>query len=238
MNLFDMTLPRPEENLALDEALLEWLEPQPGGEALRFWESSVPFVVLGAGGRIDEEVHTDRCADDSIPVLRRCSGGGTVMQGPGCLNFTLVLDKDARPEMHGIESTNTAVLGRIAAALRTLGHEVEMRGTSDLTAGDFKFSGNAQRRKKTHILFHGTILHNFAQDTITRYLREPPRQPDYRDRRAHAAFVRNLALDPEQARHAIAREWDAQPATIDWPRAITSNLMATRYTLPDWHTRF
>lgn len=238
MLLFDITLPTPEENLALDEALLEWLEPQPGGEALRFWESSVPFVVLGAGGRVHEEVHTDRCAADGVPVLRRCSGGGTVMQGPGCLNFSLVFDKKARPEMHGIESTNTAVLSRIAAALRTLGHDVEMRGTSDLVAGDLKFSGNAQRRKKTHILFHGTILHAFPGEMITAYLREPPRQPDYRSRRPHATFVRNLPLDPAQARAAIVREWAAQHHAVAWPREITAGLMATRYTLPDWHNRF
>ena len=73
---------------------------------------------------------------------------------------------------------------------------------------------------------------------ITAYLREPPRQPDYRSSRPHATFVRNLPLDPAQARNAIAHEWNTQPGTVDWPREIMSNLMATRYTLPEWHTRF
>src|SRR5882672_9451286 len=53
--LLDLTLPTPEENLALDEALLLDLERAVGAsdesnaeETLRFWESPVPFVVIGS----------------------------------------------------------------------------------------------------------------------------------------------------------------------------------------------
>src|SRR5688572_23295776 len=99
LRLLDLTLPTPEENLALDEALLLALEqdlaggagPPPPLETLRFWESPVPFVVLGVSGRLREEVDREACARAGVPVLRRASGGGTVIQGPGCLNFSLAL---------------------------------------------------------------------------------------------------------------------------------------------------
>lgn len=238
MLLLDLTLPTPAENLALDEALLEWLEPHPGGEALRFWESDAPFVVLGAGGRVEEEVLTARCAAAGVPVLRRCSGGGTVLQGPGCLNYALVLDRTLRPEMDSIEGTNRAVLGRVAAALARLGAPASMRGTSDLVARGRKFSGNAQRRRKTHILFHGTILHHFALDRMGDLLREPPRQPDYRAHRTHDRFVRNLRVDPARVRAGIAAEWDARTPAHDWPRDITARLVETRYSRDDWNLCF
>ena len=76
MNLLDLTLPSPAENIALDEALLDAAESGGGGEVLRVWESPVHFVVLGAGCRAAEDVELERCAAEGVPVLRRCSGGG------------------------------------------------------------------------------------------------------------------------------------------------------------------
>ena len=47
MRHLDLTLPSPAENLACDEALLDWCESGEGVETLRFWESPVPFIVVG-----------------------------------------------------------------------------------------------------------------------------------------------------------------------------------------------
>src|SRR4051812_4138769 len=73
------------ENLALDEFLLSQ-----GEETLRFWECPRPVVVVGRGGRIAEQVRVKECEEDGVEVLRRCSGGGAVVLGPGCLNFSFV----------------------------------------------------------------------------------------------------------------------------------------------------
>ena len=43
MKLLDLTLPSPAENLACDEALLDWCENGEGEEVLRFWESARTF---------------------------------------------------------------------------------------------------------------------------------------------------------------------------------------------------
>ena len=82
MRLLELTLPSPAENLALDEALL--LEHDGVAvECLRFWESPVHFVALGVSGKMQADVDVDACARDGVPILRRASGGGTVLQGPG-----------------------------------------------------------------------------------------------------------------------------------------------------------
>src|ERR1041384_3554800 len=91
MKLLDLTLPTPAENLACDEALLDACEGGAADEVLRFWESSTPFVVVGYGNKVAREVNVAACEARGIPILRRCSGGGTVVQGPGCLSYALVL---------------------------------------------------------------------------------------------------------------------------------------------------
>ncbi len=236
MLLLDLTLPTPEENLALDEALLEAAASGTGGEILRFWESPTFFVVLGAGGVAAEEVHLDRCASDRVPVLRRCSGGGTVLQGPGCLNFAVVLARSDAPELESIDGTNRFVLGRVAGALASVAAPgIEMRGTSDLAVGGIKVSGNAQRRKRDHILFHGTLLHGFDLAAIATYLKEPPRQPEYRECRPHADFVGNLAAGAAGLKRAIAAAWGDPAAADGWPREGTERLVADKYARDAWN---
>src|SRR5262245_19091088 len=80
-----LTLPDLADNLALDEALLLAAEERPAGGVLRLWEWPRPAVVLGAGCPLAQDVDEAACTAASVPVLRRASGGGTVLLGPGCL---------------------------------------------------------------------------------------------------------------------------------------------------------
>ena len=92
MKYLDLTFSDPAQNLACDEALLEVFEQTDvGGDLLRLWQPNTHFVVLGHGNNWRDEVVASACAADGISVLRRCSGGGTVLQGPGSLNYSLIL---------------------------------------------------------------------------------------------------------------------------------------------------
>src|SRR6476646_5803774 len=95
MHFLDLTLSSPEEDIALDEALLLDAEDGLGGEVLRLWQWDQPAVILGSGGKLAEDVNESACAADGVPILRRSSGGGTVLLGPGCLCFSLVLPSPA-----------------------------------------------------------------------------------------------------------------------------------------------
>src|SRR5262245_40400973 len=99
MQSLDVTLPTLAENLALDEALLLEAEAGHGGETLRLWEWPHPAVILGAGCRLADEVDEEACRRDGVPILRRSSGGGTVLLGAGCLLYSLVLAYDRSPEL-------------------------------------------------------------------------------------------------------------------------------------------
>jgi lipoate---protein ligase len=241
IDLLDLTLPTPAENLALDEALLNEAEDaarhgENAGELLRLWESPVPFVVLGSTGRVAEEVHREACRRSGVAVLRRSSGGGTVLMGPGCLCFSLILDLEARPDLREIHASYRAILGRIARCLAVEG--LAHRGISDLALAGHKVSGNAQRRKSATLLHHGSLLYDFDLGAIAALLKDPARQPDYRAGRTHAGFVANFALPAEQIRRRLAECWNASEPRV--PRTLPGlgPLLQEKYANPSWIERF
>ncbi len=237
-----LTLDTPAENLALDEALLDFAEAAgPDMELLRLWESPTPLVVLGRSSRVDVEVDTAECASRGIPILRRSSGGAAIVAGPGCLMYAVVLSYDRRPASQGIHQSHGYVLERIAASLRRLDPTVARAGTSDLVraaAGQQvarKFSGNSLRVKRTHFLYHGTLLYSFDLSLIAACLRTAPRQPDYRSGRDHADFVTNLQLQHNTLATALASAWPTTAELTAWPRARVTELLRERYQLSEWN---
>lgn len=235
MIALDYTFENPNANLALDELLLRDAESNSGADVLRFWESATPFVVLGLTQRINDEVYIDRCAKDAIPVTRRCSAGGCVLQGPGCLNFTLILAKSRHPQIISIQKSYDYILNRIIDALPE--YNLNRAGISDIALGELKVSGNAQRRHKNYILHHGTILYDADIQQVSRYLREPEDRPDYRGNRSHDKFVSNLETSRTTLITTILKIFE-QEAMIGSPRREiiqhATELGQTKYDKQEW----
>jgi len=237
MFFLDVTLPSLPENLALDEALLLEAEEAGAGEVLRKWRWPSLAVVLGAGGIIAEDVNEAGCIADRIPLARRSSGGGTVLLGPGCLLFSLVLDTERERALQQIHSSYRFILQRIGKALAPVQAGAEFSGTSDLAVAGRKFSGNSQQRKRRFVLHHGTMLHSFDMDIMSRYLKLPPRRPGYRADRSHADFLMNLRDQPEQIVASLRREWQAERDLPGWPEERVRNLLIEKYDRDDWIRR-
>jgi lipoate---protein ligase len=233
MDFFDVTLPTISENLALDEALLLEAEAGRGGEALRVWEWAKPAVVLGAGGIIADDVDAAACERDDVPIVRRSSGGGTVLLGAGCLLYTLVLRYDRAADLSDIRKSYRWILSRLVESL----NGVSVAGPSDLAIGDRKVGGSAQQRKRLHLLHHGTLLYNFDLSLIPRYLREPPRQPDYRALRPHAKFVANLPARETCLREDLRAAWAAEPAKRLPGAECVDRLVAEKFGRAEWISR-
>lgn len=239
MKLLDLTLDTPEANLALDEALLETAdEADDAEEVLRIWESPQPLVVLGRASRVADEVDQASCQARGIPVLRRCSGGAAVVVGPGCLMYAMVLSNRLRPELQQISAAHCLALRMLGHGLRRVVPQIECQGTSDLTYQGKKFSGNSLRIRRTHLLYHGTLLYGFPLDVISACLRTPPRQPQYRQGRSHDEFLVNLPVSRAALCQAIAAGWQTDGTLTAWPRSRTEELSETRYGQADWNLRF
>jgi len=237
VHFLDQTLPALPESLALDEALLLEAEAGRGGDVLRLWESHQLGVILGAGGRLGEDVDETTCRADGVPILRRSSGGGTVLLGPGCLCYTLVLSMEHSPALREIGSSYSFILAKVRDALIDLLPSVEQAGISDLAAAGHKFSGNAQQRKRAYLLHHGTLLYDFDLSLLSRYLKIPARQPEYRHQRDHAAFVRNLPVEAKELRRCLRIAWRAETKVEAWPEALVRQLAAEKYCREEWIRR-
>ena len=197
-----------QDHLDQDNAYLTALDQDPNQEGiLRFWESDAYCVVLGRSGSIEDDVYASRCNADAVQILRRSSGGGTVLQGPGCLSYSLIMPIQAHDAFKTIGSTNTFIMQTMADSFRDNLPTVSVQGHTDLTIGTNKFSGNAQRRLRHALLFHGTILYQFDLDKISYYLKHPPKQPDYRDNRSHDQFIVNCYISSDCIQKSLSQTW-------------------------------
>ena len=241
MKLLDLTLPSPAENLACDEALLEAAESGEIGECLRFWEAPQPFVVVGYANKVVTEVNVAACQARGIPILRRCSGGGTVVQGPGCLSYALILRITEDGPTRSISAANQFIMARNRAALESaIGNRqsaIQIQGHTDLTLEGLKFSGNSQRRRRKFLLFHGTFLLNFDLTVIGELLQMPSLQPDYRQRRGHGEFLTNLGLPTGKVKEALQTAWVATEDFSTLPRARISAQVQGKYSTAAWNLK-
>jgi lipoate-protein ligase A len=206
MLLKDISFPSPEENILYDEVLLHLAEQGKMSDVMRFWESSRTFVVLGRVCKESEDVKSDAVRKDRVPVLRRASGGGTVLQGQGCLNYSLVLSKEHNAFVGDLHKSYQVILGRVITAFKRHNIEAMFCPISDiaLAGSNKKISGNAQKRGRKFILHHGTILYDFDLAKIEKYLHVPKSIPEYRRKRSHLDFVANVPLSVTEIKSAFA----------------------------------
>jgi len=250
MQRFDLPFPSPAGLLAADEALLDWCEAGHGGETLVFWEPREIFVVAGYANKLATEVNLAACAKRGVPVFRRCTGGGTVVQMPGGLNYSLILRITEEGPTRNISSTNGFIMRKnceaVQSAMGSGGRQVSVRGHTDLAVATpntsptafLKVAGNSQRRRKHFLLFHGTLLLNCDLALISELLRMPSLQPDYRASRSHGEFVANLNLPAPAVKTALARAWQAEGGLANPPLADIARLAREKYSARDWNYKF
>ncbi len=147
-------------------------------------------VVMGRAGRSEEELHLERVQADGVPLLRRDGGGGAVVLDPGNVVVSLV----ARvPGPGRITELYRRLSAWLTAALARLGVAgLELRGVCDLALGERKVGGACLARSRDLVHYTTTLLVDPDVAAMERYLRHPPREPDYRRGRAHRDFVGGL----------------------------------------------
>jgi lipoate-protein ligase A len=235
----DVSCPRPEENIAYDDALLDLVDSEQDLPYLRFWETNDLFVVLGHGNKINEEVNEAACIQDHIPLIRRPSGGGTILQGPGVLNYSLVFPLSYHESLRSITSTNTYILSELETALKVLDASISYKGITDIVLGDKKIVGNAQRRKRNAVLFHGCILTSLDLALISKYLKHPSSEPNYRKARSHEDFLAHLAFSHDRIKEALSQHWRAShlEGMLDLNDSVRQKVDAI-YTQKEWNYKF
>lgn len=134
-------------------------------------------------------VDAEACARLGVKVLKRSTGGGSVLQTGGVLNYSLVTPA---PGNLDLKASFRPGIDLICAILEACGRSGTPKGSSDVAVGDRKISGNAQARRWKAVLVHGTLLVDFDYDLAEAILRHPPREPAYRRARSHRDFLVTL----------------------------------------------
>ena len=154
-------------------------------------------VILGMSGKVSEMVHLERAEAASLPLIRRFTGGGTVVVDEQTLFVSVIAAADALPEVspypHPILEWNGQLVNE---AIRACGAEGFRIRANDYCIGERKFGGNAQSISGKRWLHHTSVIWDYEPSRMA-VLREPAKQPEYRERRSHGeVFFSHSSIFP------------------------------------------
>ncbi len=161
------------ENMALDEALLEWKAAETIPNTLRFLQFSSPTVLVGHHQSVEEEVRLDYCRARGIEINRRLTGGGALYWGRNELGWEIYISKKDPRIPARIENLYRKMGEAAALGLRHLGVRAYFRPRNDIETQGRKISGTGGTELSGAILFQGTLLVDFDVDEMLRSLRIP-----------------------------------------------------------------
>jgi lipoate-protein ligase A len=183
------------------------LEGEDDSVSTMVWFPSEVCIILGQSNKVEQALYTKPVLRDKIPVYRRPSGGEAVILTPDTLVISAILNEtNLSSPLRYFQFYNLRVIG----SLKVLGIEgLRYRGISDIAIGEKKILGSSIYRNHWKIFYHAVLNISMPIDLIGKYLKHPPREPEYRDGRPHHEFVTSLhaegySLDPEVIRKALA----------------------------------
>lgn len=169
------------EQLQREEALLR----AGTGNWCLFNHGTPPAIVMGLTGSREETV----VAQARIPIIRRFSGGGTVVVDEDTVFFTLIMDRDSLPCLNNPSDVMTWTGWLLSPAFAPYTLTVEGQ---DYAINGKKVGGNAQAFSCGRVLHHTSFLWAWDKKRMD-LLKMPLRQPDYRKERDHADFCMSLS---------------------------------------------
>lgn len=169
----------PYVNLAIENALLTAIH-QP---ALFLYQNH-PCVVIGRAQNPWIETDVEFLMQNQIPLVRRQSGGGTVVHDQGNLNFSFLSPKASFDKNKHMEMIQNAL-----AELRIATQTGER---CDLMINNKKISGSAFRETRENCFHHGTLLVHSDLTFLKRCLQVPSHKITSKSIPSRRSAVMNL----------------------------------------------
>ena len=154
------------------------------------WQPDDIYIVLGRANSVEKALITDRVLSDSVKVLKRPSGGESVLLSPGMVVFSIkfTISNKERPSDY-FKLINTSLISRLN--LLGIGN-IAYKGISDLSINNKKILGSSMYLKSNTLFYHAVINVNEDPSLISKYLTHPSKEPDYRGGRPHEEFVTSI----------------------------------------------
>ncbi len=191
------------DQLLLEEQLLR----HETGNYIVINTGSTPAIVLGISGKAPELVHLD-ALPSSIPLIRRFSGGGTVIVDEETIFVTFICHKS----LHEFPAYPEPILRWAASMLKPSFPSLELR-ENDFVIGNKKCGGNALYIKKDRWLVHTSFLWDYKPAHM-QLLKHPAKTPPYRAGRSHDDFLcrlKDFLPSREGWIESLIQSFDAKP---------------------------
>lgn len=203
------TLLNPYLNLAIEDYVYNQMPLPPAGNAnrLMFYVNS-PCVVIGKNQNPWNEVNVPLLNSLRIPLVRRRSGGGTVVHDAGNVNYSFMTTKDKFDRYTFANLVARAVNGILG---RGDGIKVTERGDIVTEQGSLKVSGSAYKLSKGKLYHHGTMLLNLNLEVLRQLLHRDEAKVGHVASQAAIASVRspvtNLNIANDEFIDAVSKEF-------------------------------
>ncbi|XP_071703505.1 uncharacterized protein [Rutidosis leptorrhynchoides] len=146
-----------------------------------------PTIVMGISGKPAELVEINHVLEDKIPVIRRFTGGGTVIVDHGSIFVSFICNKDAVPDVQPYPRPIMSWSSLLYSKVFQETDDFRLR-ENDYVFGHRKFGGNAQSITKNRWIHHTSFLWDYETRNMS-YLKLPKRAPEYRMARDHLDFI-------------------------------------------------
>lgn len=172
----------PYFNLAIEEVLL-----RNSRENFLILGINTPCLVIGKHQSAHREVNTRFVTENSIPVIRRISGGGTVYHDEGNLNFIFINQSESGKQIDFRRYTRPVI-----DFLASKGVDAKFEGKNDLKVNGLKISGNAEHVYRNRVLHHGTLLFSSSLDNLRNSIRKDTSRYSTRAVESNPSSITNL----------------------------------------------
>ena len=157
------------------------------------WHPEDRFIVLGRANKPETSLNIDEVKNDNIAVYKRPSGGETVILTPNTLVISVKVKIDDVINTH---KHFKIINNKITNALSGLGvKNLFMKGISDISIGNKKILGSSIYKRKEVLFYHAVLNIGESVDVISKYLKHPLKEPDYRKGRNHKEFITSLVAE-------------------------------------------
>ncbi|MFX1485863.1 MAG: biotin/lipoate A/B protein ligase family protein [Promethearchaeota archaeon] len=158
--------------MAIDEAVLRSVARGKSPATLRLYRWNPSTVTVGYFQSVRDEVNLKACRELEVDVVRRITGGGAVFHDyRGEITYSIIVEENNPKIPKDIMESYELIGQGIVAGLRDLSLRAEFKPINDIIVNGRKISGNAQTRRQSVFLQHGTILVDFDPEEMFKVLK-------------------------------------------------------------------